>query len=335
MILITGSTGLVGSHLLLKLIQKGESVRALVRQSSDLLKIRKTFALYCKNYDELFDKIEWSKGDVLNNDSLMQAMNGVDYVYHTAAMVSFHPKDRDKILKTNVQGTQNIVNVALNKGISKLCYTSSIAALGDADPLNSGMITEQSIKNHTESESTYSISKFFAELEVWRGIEEGLQSIIVNPSVILGPGEWNSGSIDMFKTVKKGLKYYTKGITGYVDVIDVAETMIRLMESDFVNERFIISSENYSYKYIFEQIADSLHKKRPFLNVNRFLIEIAWRLDKIKYTITGIKPLITKEMSKAANSNSYYSNKKIKTALNYDFIPVKDSIQQIGEQFTE
>ncbi len=334
MVLVTGGTGLVGSHLLFDLVKSKNKVRALKRKNSNIKKVYKTFSFYCTNPDELFSRIEWVEGDILDFNSLLAAMEDVTQVYHCAAIVSFVPSDKDKMIKNNVQGTANIVNASLEKKIKKLCYISSTSVIGSLEKEN--LFDEKTKWDPSEAHTSYSISKYNAELEVWRGINEGLKTVIVNPSVILGPGDWIKGSSGLFTAIWKGFNFYTLGVTGFVDVRDVSKAMIKLMQnknSIGLNERFIISSENCTYKEILCMIADSLNKKRPFIYVNPLLSNLVWRLDAIKSILINKKPVITKEITKSANSKSYYSNEKIKKTIDIDFIPVKETIKQISSIF--
>ena len=237
MILVTGGTGLVGAHLLLHLIENGEQVRAIYRTEANCVKTKALFSHYQK--EPLFGAIEWIPGDILDIPSLEMAFQNIKQVYHCAALISFDPKDEDAIRKTNIEGTANIVNFCLAKKTEKLCFVSSIAALGDLAP-HETEITETTEWNPEKPHSDYAISKYGAEMEVWRGQQEGLKVIIVNPGVILGPGFPSQGSGTLFSTIKKGLSYYTLGTTAFIAIPDVINSMYRLMKSDCCNERFTL-----------------------------------------------------------------------------------------------
>ena len=331
MILVTGSTGLVGSHLIYQLISKGEEVCALKRKSSSTTLVKKVFSWYAKDHETLFDKIQWIDGDLLDYDSLIYAMKDVDYVYHTAAVVSFNAADKERLMLTNVTGTANIVNAALETKIKKLCYVSSVAALGRAG--NNQITTETTEWKDIQGLSNYSHSKHSAEMEVWRGIAEGLNAVIINPTIILGPGKWEEGSVKMFKTVYKGLMFYTGGRNGYVDVNDVAKAMILLMEGNFTKERFLITSENIWYKDLFTWMAEALKVKAPKLKAGPFLSGISWRILKLFSFFTGKPPLITKETATTANQDYRYSNKKFIQATGMKFKPVKQTIEETAKIF--
>lgn len=328
MVLVTGGTGMLGSHLLLELIKNGQSVRAIRRKTSNMENVRKIFSFYEKNYDEYFNKIEWVEADVLDVESLIPALEGVEKVYHAAAMVSFDPRDKYRMIDNNVRGTANIVNACLECGIHKLCHVSSISALGYTG--NVDFITEETFRNPKGRYSGYSISKFRSEMEVWRGITEGLNAVIVNPSIILGPGDWKSGSPSIFSNIGKGLKFYTEGITGYVDVLDVVKSMIYVMESEIVSERFIISSENLSFKEIFSVVADSLGVKQPSIRANAFMLGIAWRIEALKSRIFGKVPLVTKDSAHSAKSINRFSNEKSIKLLDMRYMPIVQSVERIA-----
>jgi nucleoside-diphosphate-sugar epimerase len=323
MILVTGGTGFLGAHLIYHLLIKGEHIRALKRTDSDMELISRVFSYYGDQFAA--SKIDWFEGDLLDIISLDNALEGVDEVYHAGAMVSFQSEDKDSMMQVNIEGTANLVNLALNHKIKKFCHVSSIAALGRAESnkiLNEGIYWKASKKN-----SNYAVSKYGAEREVWRGIEEGLNAIIVNPSVIFGPGEINSGIAKMIKMVLKGFKFYTSGINGFVDVRDVVKAMIKLMEKEAFGERYIVSSENLPYREVFNWIAGATSKPAPSIEATPFLSQVAWRVEHIRKLISGSKPLITKETALTASNIYQYSNTKIKRELNFKFLSVRQSIE--------
>ena len=329
MIFLTGGTGLVGAHILLKLTEKGQKVKALKRNKSSLTVIENIFSHY--NKTNLLQHIEWINGDLLDQFSLEEGMKNCTSVIHCAAVVSFNPRDFDNMMKHNVEGTANIVNLCLESGIEKLGYVSSIATLGSIE--ENIIRTENNYWKESQTNTQYAVSKYLAEQEVWRGIEEGLNSVIINPSVILGPGDWTKGSSQIFEKVWHGLKYYSTGGSGYVDVLDVANCMLRLMDSDIVNERFILNSENVKYRLLFDTIAEQMNKPKPYIKVTPFLKEIAWRIEWLKYLFTNRKPLITKETANTSMKTKRFSNEKVKNALDYSFIPVSESIKKYSQWF--
>jgi len=331
MIVVTGGSGLVGSHLLFDLCRKGEKVRAVKRPDSDLEQIKKTFACYSENAENLFQKIEWVDADVTDIFSLEKAFRGAKQVYHAAAMVSFLEADRSRMQAVNVKGTANVVNAALHAGIEKLCYVSSIAALGSAEPKE--VTTEETPWKASAKSSPYSQSKYLAELEVWRGMEEGLPAVIVNPSVILGPANWNSGSAALFSLIWKGLKFYPSGVNGYVYVRDVSKAMIALMESSIEGERFTLSAEDVGYQRLFSLMAEKLGVKKPTVETKPWMTELAWRGAKVWSFFNGKPASYNKTTARTSMQKRSYSNQKIKEALSFAFTPIDETIALTAKEF--
>jgi dihydroflavonol-4-reductase len=326
MILVTGGTGLVGSHLLLELVRSSGKIRALKRKSSDTGRVRKIFSFYTDDADKLFEKIEWMDGDLLDAGSLEDAVEGIDEIYHAAAMVSFSPGDHNTMLRVNIAGTANLVNLALERRVGKFCFVSSVSTLGRND--TDGVVDEETYWKTSRKNSYYSISKYGAEREVWRGMEEGLNAVIVNPSVILGPGFWD-GNSSLFRLVWDGLKFYTNGINGYVDVNDVTKIMVRLMNDNIFGQRFILSSENITYRRFFTLVSKHLGKPAPTIKVSPWMSHLAWRAEAFRSMIMGRKPDITREIATTAVQKYNFSNEKIKKTIDFRFMPVEDSIRDI------
>jgi dihydroflavonol-4-reductase len=330
MILVTGGTGLVGAHLLIHLLEKGEHVRAFCRNSESTQKTKSFFAAYKK--ESLYEILEWIQGDILDISSLENAFQGIDYVYHCAAFISFDPNEEDLVRKTNIEGTANIVNFCLAYNIKKLCHVSSIAALGDLQAHES-IITEATEWNPEKPHSDYAISKYGAEMEVWRGQQEGLEVLILNPGVIIGPipknQNSNQGSGELFTKVKNGLPFYTKGSTGFIAVSDVVTIMYALMKSEIHGERFTLVSQNITFQNLLFTIADALQVKRPKYHAKPYLMNILWKLDWIAATIFGQKRQLSKTVARSSYSNNLFSNEKIKNALNYTFTDVHHYIKEI------
>lgn len=328
MILVTGGTGMLGAHLLLQLVEKDKKVRALKRNSSNLSITEKVFNHYQKA--ALLKQIEWIDGDVLDTPSLELAMQGCVEVYHAAALVSFEKKNAQKMLDINVQGTANVVNVALAQNIQKLGHVSSIAALSRYEDEN--IVTEENYWKPNPHNSNYAISKYLSEQEVWRGTQEGLPAVIINPSVILGPGDWSKGSSQMFQKVWEGLKFYTTGGTGYVDVADVARALIELIESDVKNDRYIVNGENLKFRTVFDWIAEDLGKSKATIKVTPLLKEIAWRLEVARCFITRKPPLLTKETANSAMTTTRYANQKL-SDFGFEHTPIRESIKRYADWF--
>jgi nucleoside-diphosphate-sugar epimerase len=325
MVLVTGGTGLLGSHLLFELLHRGEKVRAIYRDQSRMNIVRKIFSYYTVDADDLFDRIAWFKADLLDLGSLEDALVGITQVYHAGAIVSFRPKDYQEMLRINIDGTANLVNLCIGTSPMQFCFISSVATLGRAD--HDGISDEETYWKPSRKNSIYSISKYGAEREVWRGIEEGLNALIVNPSVILGPGFWGDGNSGLFTRVWKGLKFYTNGINGFIDVRDVAAAMIDLMNRDYSRERFILSSGNCTYREVVGLMARYLNKPAPFIHVPPAMAQMAWRIERVRSLVTGTPPNVTRETATTASQVYRYSNEKVQKAIHFNFRSVEESIR--------
>ena len=330
MILVTGATGLVGSHLLLQLLENGEEVRALYKNQENIQKTKALF--HWKNQSDLFEKINWIQGCITDVPSLEEVFKDIDYVYHCAALISFDPNDEEKLRKVNIEGTANIVNFSLANNVKKLCYVSSIAALRDLQE-HEHIITEETDWNPEKPHSDYGITKYGAELEVWRGQEEGLKTVIINPGIILGPGFWKNGSSEVFIRIKKGLKYYTKGATGFTTVNDVVKIMYSLMKSDIEKERFTIVSEVIPFEKLSRTIAKALDKKEPSIYLNPWMTSIAWKLDWLFSTLFFQKRKLSRATAKAMHTKSNFDNSKIKNALNFNFESIDNYISEVKNTY--
>lgn len=322
MILVTGGTGFLGSHLLAKLMLKNETVRALKREDSSLEHIKKVFSFY--KIPQLYNNIEWVNGDLLDYGSLLDATDGINTVYHTAAYVTFQKADPKKITRTNIKGTSHLVDACITNQVQRFCHVSSIAALG---------VTEDNtpIKENTEwkskkSNSTYSIGKYYSELHAWRGFSEGLTGVIIAPSVIIGPENNNTGIAPLFEMVKKGLNYYPSGSNGFVDVRDVVDVMINLTEqSELSNEKFIVNGENISYKKLIQLISGKLNRPSPTRVVSLAKLKTVAFLNN---TFSSNKK-ITKTLISLISSNYQYSNEKVLAATGIKFKTVEESIRDM------
>jgi nucleoside-diphosphate-sugar epimerase len=333
MILVTGGTGFVGAHLLYRLTSDKQQVRAIYRNEKKLAIAKRIFSYYSKDPETLFNTIDWVKADLNDIPSLTNAFNGVTHVYHCAALVSFEPDKFDLLQKTNIEGTANIVNLCVSNTIEKLCYISSIAALGQS--LNNAPITETSEWNNEMAHDVYAITKYGAELEVWRGTQEGVNTIIVNPGVIVGPGIWKYGSGSLIKTVHKGLKYYTAGSTGFVPVKSVVDSMIGLMQSTIKNERFILISNNWSYKQFLTTCSKALNVNPPKKEAKNSLLQLGWRIDWLAHKLTGKRRRLTKHLVTSLNTNTVYDNSKLKSHLDIEFSSLDQTIKEVSKLYLE
>lgn len=322
-ILITGGTGFLGAYIIKHLIEKNYAVRAIRRNNKLPSFIPAT----------VFDQVEWVEGDVLDVVSLEDAMEGIDTVIHSAAIVSFNLKEKNQMYKVNVEGTANIVNIALEKNIQRFVYISSVAALGRK--VNGGEVNEEKKWEDTKANTHYAKSKYKAELEVWRGISEGLDAVILNPSTILGYGDWNNSSSAIFKKVYEEFKWYTPGVNGFVDVEDVAAATVLLMESNIREERFIINGDNWPFRKLMDTMADAFGKKKPVRQTTPFILSIAWRMEIFRSLVTGSKPVLTKESAKIGQSKTYFDNGKfLKAFPQFKFTPLERTIRSACEKYT-
>ncbi len=319
LILVTGGTGFLGSYLLRMLVRRGLRVRALRRATSPMHLVQ-----------EVADQVEWVDSDVTDVLNLDAAFEGVTHVFHCAAIVSFHPRDLRRMMQINVEGTANVVNLALAHQVQKLVHVSSIAALGRTK--ERPQLDEAAKWVTSKANSQYAISKYLAEQEVWRGQAEGLSTAIVNPAIIMGSGFWELGSALFFKQVDGGLKFAPVGRSGFVDVRDVADFMLRLMESEVGGQRYILSAENVEYKQFFRSIAAALHTKPPFIKVTPLLAEIAWRVEWLKEKLLGGEPMVTKESARSSVSNFYYHNEK-SLAFGFQYRPLEQTIRETAAQY--
>ena len=334
MILVTGGTGLVGSHLLFHLVNNSDlPVRAIYRRAHKLDTVKHVFSYFSDTPNTLFNNIDWVEANLNDIPKLQKAFIGITHVYHCAAFVSFEPDKYHQLRKINIEGTANIVNLCISNSVKKLCYMSSIAAIGHHnDPEK--LITETTPWNAEFDNSVYAITKFGAELEVWRGTQEGLDAVIVNPGIILGGGHWRSGSSgSLFKQIYKGLKYYTHGTTGYVDVWDVVSIMYQLMDSPLKNENYIVISECLSFKDFQSKVANALGVSPATKEAKPWLLQLAWRLDWLNFKLMRKRRRLSKQMAKSATSITKYDNSKIKNALNFDFKTIDQSVEAIARLF--
>lgn len=321
-ILVTGGTGLVGAYLLRYLLEKGHTVRALRRPTSNMALVA-----------SIQDQVEWLEGDVLDVPFLEKAMRDVQQVYHSAAMISFNPKRVSEMFATNIQGTANVSNAALHVGVEKLLHVSSIAALGRRE--YQSHIDERLQWENSKENSNYAISKFKAENEVWRAHQEGLPMAIINPSTIIGAGIWSSSSCQLIARTAKQLRYYPSGGSGFVDVRDVAQAAIAVMESDAIGERYIVSAENRSYKNLFATLSKALGIQPPQRAMPNWLLGFAAGAERLRCALTRQEPIITREVIRNIQSTYYYHNNKIVNDLSFEFRSLDQSLQDTAQVYRE
>ena len=318
MILVTGATGFVGSELICLLVKKDLNVVGLYRNEIQKNKTIHIIKSRLKKNTEKLKKIKWIKANLKDFSSLENAFFGIKKVYHCAALVSMAFKDQKRLLKTNQEGTSHIVNLCLKNNIKKLVYVSSIAALGNDKYENE--INESSPWDNSIEKTTYSYSKYVAELEVWRGSEEGLPTVIVNPGVILG----NKSPINsMFNSIRKGFNFFPSGSTGLVEINDVVYLMFHLMESNITNERFILVAENWSYKKIYEMILKKYNKKIKLLPLPKSIFYLAWIIEKTISFFGFKKRFLSKALIRSLYEDKQINGNKIKSKISFSYSPIE------------
>ena len=316
-ILVTGGTGFLGAYVIRELLDKGYAVRA-IRRGNTLPAFIPAHRL---------QQAQWIAGDVLDVSGLEEAMEGHDGVIHTAAMVSFSGRDRSELFRVNVEGTANVVNAALTQNIRRFVHVSSVAALGRSG--QGETVTEKKSWEESKYNTSYAISKFRGEVEVWRAIGEGLPAVVVNPSTILGFGDWNSSSCTLFRSAYNEFPWYTEGVNGFVDVADAARAVVALLESDISGERFILNSENWTFRRLFETIAADFGKKPPSKEATPLMAGIAWRMARLKSLFSGQPGLLTRESARVAQSSTYFDNNKLLAQLpDFRFTPLEATIRE-------
>lgn len=316
--LVTGATGFAGSYITRWLVSQGEPVRAIRRKNSGM-----------ELLGDAARKIEWAEADLLDVPALAEAMQGITQVYHAAAMVSLHPRHRERMMLVNAQGTANVVDAAFHAGAKRLVHISSVAALGRKSL--KGTITEQSPWTSSRFNSDYAISKYRSEREVWRGMAEGLDVAILNPSIIIGGTRWHEGSGNFFRKVDNGLRFYPPGSNSLVDVRDVARMAHALMHSGISGERFICTAGRLPTRQLLTEIATILGKKPPRIRVTPWMAGMMWRSEELRYRLTGSSPLITRAIVTNMFADWDYRNDKIREALGLPFTPLEQTIRETAE----
>jgi len=322
-ILLTGGTGFVGAYFLRLLLERGYRVRALRRANSNMGLL--------EGVD--LGRVQWMEADVTDVVALEEAMQGVTHVVHCAAMVSFHPRDYKPMQLVNVEGTANLVNMALDAGVQKFVHVSSIAAFGRSPERKH--LTEDAQWVTSKANTRYAISKYQSEQEVWRGHAEGLPVAIASPSMVIGSGFWDTNGAKFFKQVYDGLKFWPVGSSGFVDVRDVAQFLLLLLESDVNGERYLLSAQNMSYHDFFNAIAAELKVKPPFIKVTPMLAEVAWRVEWLKSKLLGGNPLVTRESARASVGRYTYGNEKSAAFPGFAYRPIETTIRETATQLLE
>lgn len=325
--LVTGGTGIVGAHVLDALLAQGREVRALLRRGSDAAIVRRMLRHYHADGEERFRRIQWVEGDLFDVDRLREAMQDVEHVHHCAAVVSFDPRDRDALFRTNVQGTANVVDAALDRGVQRLCHVSSTATIGGA--MDGGTGDETKAFTEERHSSAYAVSKAHAELEVHRGIAEGLDAVMVNPCVVLGPGVAGRSSMTMIERVRKGTRFYPKGSNAVVDARDVASAMTRLITEGVSGERHLLIGENLPYRKLFTLIAASNGKAAPAMELPPWMLELAWRAEAAR-TLFGGRPLVTRNTARTASRSRQYDGSKAARLLGKHLHTAEEAVANVA-----
>lgn len=322
MVFVTGATGILGRLIVLELLKKGEMVRAAKRPNSDTKDVHHSYKYYTENPNNFFEKIQWIDVDFEDIHSLQNALMGVSEVYHCAAKVSFHPKDEKEMYKTNVKGTENLLFACENSSVKKFLHVSSVAVLDGKN--DEGKLDEESEFNPKIDHSAYAISKHLAEMEVWRASAEGLNTIIINPGIIIGSGNWSNSSGELFSTFENN-NFTFSGGSSYIDVRDVAKISVQLMAKNTFGERYILISENKKYQEVGNRIRKKLNLA-PSKILSKSLMNIALYL-KFPFSlfITKLR-MITRANIESVTSVSTITNQKIIKTLDYQFISVDESI---------
>ena len=331
MILVTGGTGLVGSHLIYQLTLENNVIRATHRADSDIERVKLLFKFYSKDFNQLFKKIEWIEADLNNLSQLQDAFKDVSFVYHCAAYISFDPSKYETLRRVNIRGTANIVNLCVKNKIKKLCHVSSVATLG----YNIKEIDENNYWDGNKHKSAYAISKYGAEMEVWRGVQEGVKSVIINPGVIIGPGFSKSAFGTIIKMVTNKKRFHTCGKTGYVDVRDIANIMIRLMNSKIENKRYILVNKNLSYKKVIDMVSSNLGMKNKSTFVSKSKLKIALVFDLVSSKFFNKERKLSKALCKTLTRNFNYSSKKIKKILNFEFTSILETFEKSCQFYSQ
>jgi nucleoside-diphosphate-sugar epimerase len=331
MILVSGATGFVGTHLLIKLCENHSAkIRALYRSEEKKQKTLNLLELFCNRHGNI-DKIDWVKADVLDIPELDKAFEDIEHVYHCAARISNSSAQEKMMRKVNIEGTANMVNMSLAHHVKKFCHVSSTAALGFY--ANTNKVDEEAPRESERFSSNYSISKYGAEMEVWRASQEGLDVVIVNPGVILGVGFFESGSGKIFHKVINDTKFYVNKQTGFVYIEDVVDFMIKLMQSSIKNERYILVCQNLSFKWVMDTIAETFNSKKPTIKASKWMLYIIWIFQKIMGLFRPVQMQITRNTIRKINSKTFYDHSKSKSIFDFEYTPIENAIAMIHEDY--
>ncbi|MCC5918170.1 MAG: NAD-dependent epimerase/dehydratase family protein [Cryomorphaceae bacterium] len=332
-IAVTGATGLLGAHFLWYAVQAYKGVVGICRDPKKTAQVREVFRHYdSERSDALFEQIVWRTADLCTHLEVEDAISGVDIVFHLAARVSFDAREKKSLIAYNELLAETVVNACLYHKIPRLVHLSSVAALGRKTD-HADAIDESTHWENSKQNSVYALSKYRAEMEAWRGMEEGLEVLVICPPIILGPGFWKQSSGKLYPTVAKGLPFYTHGENGFVDVRDLSKAMIQLVQAGKWNEKFIVSGVHLSYRELFNAMAKKAGAKLPYIHLNPFLGNILWRLESIRSRISGAQPLISKETFRSSQGKYRYISDKLIRTIDFSFTPIESTISWIGDWY--
>ncbi|MBL0045553.1 MAG: NAD-dependent epimerase/dehydratase family protein [Flavobacteriales bacterium] len=332
--LVTGGTGIVGAHVLNELLARDGSVRAIHRSTSDRDLVRRILRHYHADGDARFDRIQWVEGDLLDPDALSEAMSGIERVFHCAALVSFDARDREAMFRNNISGTANVVNAMLANGVQRLCHVSSTATIGaridgSPNPGSEARVNEDVPFVSGKNASPYAVSKHEAEMEVQRGIAEGLHAVMVNPCVVIGPGANGRSSMTIIDRMRNGSRFFPRGSNAIVDARDVATAMVRMIDEGSCGERYLLIGENLTYKKLFGTVANAFGKSSPVSELHPWMLELAWRAEAAR-TLFGGRPMITKISARTASRTRNYDGSRARNLLAMNFRNVEEAVQNVA-----
>lgn len=334
-VLVTGGSGFVGTYVLYELLKAGFSVSATRRESSDLTVSKKVF----QHLNEMekssvdFEQINWELCDLLDPNAVSQVVSQHHRVIHTAASVSFQPREREAILQNNIDGTAHVVDACLEHKIAQLVHLSSVGGLPNPDKKEE---LDESFLDSTffRFETTYGESKYRSEMEVWRGLGEGLTVTVLNPGIILGAWRFVNSSTQMFRSMFNGLPFYSNGLTGFVDVRDVARSAVRSLNHDLAKgSRFILVGDNLSYRDFLWKVSDALGVKRPKMAAGKKMSYLVGFVAEMWARLTSSKAFITREIAQSANRRTRFNNKKARQTFEFSFEPIDETIQWTAQFF--
>jgi len=310
---------MLGAHIACRLQMEGYEVTCIHHKSSKAL-----FENISKSYSISASAFSWVQADILDMDTLLPVFSGMDVVVHCAALVSYRKQDSDLLYETNVSGTRNCCNAAWKVRVSQFVYMSSIAALGK--DVHSDFITEETPWVDSSRLTEYSKTKYYAELEVWRIAEEGLPVSILNPGVVIGAGDGKSGSNAIFGQVAKGLRFYPIGTTGFVGIEDVAMAALSVIKNSITGNRYLLVSENLTYKELLMEVAKCMGKPAPKIRLGGVLLFVSTLIAKACEMLSIPFPFPSQGLVSTSASFKYKNSNPL-LLPDFQYTPVQKSVQ--------